>query len=118
MSEILEDIKWHEAAAASEFPIDGGSCVKIKGKQISIFNFSSKGEWYATDNQCPHKLQMVLSRGIIGDKAGVPKVACPFHKKQFSLESGECLDDGDCKSIATYPIKIEDGMVFVGVEVK
>jgi nitrite reductase (NADH) small subunit len=59
-------------------------------------------------------MEMVLSRGIIGDAAGEPKVSCPFHKKNFSLKSGECLS-GDAYKIAVYPVKIEDNFVYVGV---
>ncbi|MTI29972.1 nitrite reductase small subunit NirD [Xanthovirga aplysinae] len=113
MLEVLEILKWEKAALEKDFPEDGGACVKLGDKQIAVFNFTSKGEWYATDNRCPHKKQMVLSRGIIGDKGGEPKVACPFHKRQFSLESGECLDDADCGAIKTYPIRVEDGVVYI-----
>ena len=41
-----------------------------------------------------------------------PKVACPFHKKSFSLENGKCLS-GDDYCIQTYAVKVEDGMVHV-----
>ena len=57
---------------------------------------------------------MVLARGMIGSTGDEPKVACPFHKKTFSLESGACLS-GDDYEIKTYPVKIEDGMVFVSI---
>jgi nitrite reductase (NADH) small subunit len=56
---------------------------------------------------------MVLSRGMIGDEGGIPKVACPMHKKTFSLESGKNLN-GDLEAIAVYPVKIEKGIVYVG----
>jgi nitrite reductase (NADH) small subunit len=56
---------------------------------------------------------MVLSRGMIGDAEGIPKIACPMHKKTFSLETGENLN-GDLEAIATYPIKIEDHSVYIG----
>ena len=56
---------------------------------------------------------MVLSRGMIGDDKGIPKVACPLHKKTFSLDSGENLN-GDLDAIATYPVKIEEDFVYVG----
>ena len=81
---------------------------------FAIFNFTRRGEWYATQNLCPHKQQMVLSRSMIGSSGDEPKVACPFHKKTFSLETGQCLS-GDDYEIKTFPIKIEDGMVFVNV---
>ena len=106
---------WFKAASVEAFPENGGACVKYKDLQIAIFNFTRRNEWYACQNLCPHKMQMILSRGMIGSVGEEPKVACPFHKKTFSLKTGENLN-GDTCNIATYPIKIEDGYVFVGFE--
>jgi len=104
---------WFKAAPISAFSEDGGACVKYKDKQIAVFNFKRRDAWYACQNVCPHKLEMVLSRGMIGDDQGVPKIACPMHKKTFSLENGENLN-GDLDPIATYPVKIENGFVYIG----
>ncbi|MEM6318791.1 MAG: nitrite reductase small subunit NirD [Bacteroidota bacterium] len=104
---------WFKAASVSAFPNNGGACIKYKGKQIAVFRFDRKNKWYACQNLCPHKMEMILSRGMIGDEAGVAKVACPLHKRTFSLETGENLN-GDLPAIAVYPVKIEDGFVFVG----
>ena len=110
----LEDVKvWFKAAAIKDFPKDGGSCVKYKNKQIAVFNFARLNKWFACQNVCPHKMEMVLSRGMIGDDKGTPKVACPLHKKTFSLENGENLN-GDLEAIATYPVKIEGENVYIG----
>ena len=110
----LEDVKvWFKAASVKDFPIDGGACVKYKDKQIAVFNFTRLGKWYACQNVCPHKMEMVLSRGMIGDDKGIPKVACPLHKKTFSLKNGENLN-GDLHAIATYPVKIEGENVYIG----
>jgi len=124
MEEILKQYKttsidnvkvWFEAANVSDFPLDGGACIKYKGKQIAVFNFERIGKWYACQNLCPHKMEMVLSRGMIGDDKGTPKVACPLHKKTFSLENGKNLN-GDIDAIATYPVKIEGNKVLIGFE--
>ena len=64
------------------------------------------------ENRCPHTKAVVLSRGIVGDECGVPKVACPMHKKTFSLTSGECLS-GDGLQIETFPVKVEGGFIYV-----
>jgi len=110
----IEDVTvWFKAASVADFPVDGGACVKYKNKQIAVFNFSRLGKWYACQNLCPHKMEMVLSRGMIGDDKGMPKVACPLHKKTFSLENGENLN-GDLEAIATYPVKIDAGSVYIG----
>ncbi|WP_109299059.1 nitrite reductase small subunit NirD [Aquimarina sp. AU474] len=104
---------WFEAAKVSDFPKNGGACIKYKDKQIAVFNFERKNTWYACQNVCPHKMEMVLSRGMIGDQNGIPKVACPMHKKTFSLDNGKNLD-GDLSPIATYPVKIENSIVYIG----
>jgi len=112
----VENVKtWYKAATLSSFPKDGGACIKYKDLQIAIFSFDRKKKWFACQNLCPHKLEMVLSRGLIGDESGIPKVACPLHKRTFSLESGENLN-GDLNPIAIYPVKIEEGYVYVGFD--
>jgi nitrite reductase (NADH) small subunit len=112
----IEDVKvWFKAASVNDFPADGGACVKYKDKQIAVFNFARLNKWYACQNMCPHKMEMVLSRGMIGDDKGIPKVACPLHKKTFSLESGKNLN-GDLDAIATYPVKVEGENVYIGFQ--
>jgi len=61
---------------------------------------------------CRHKQAFVLSQGIVGDAAGQAKVACPLHKKQFGLEDGAEIGEGELQ-ILTFPVKIEDDSVFV-----
>ncbi len=108
------DVKvWFKAGKTSDFIADGGNCIKYKNKQIAIINFERRNEWYACQNLCPHKLEMVLSRGMIGSADEIPKIACPLHKKTFSLVDGSNLNGDDLK-IATYPVKIVDDEVFVG----
>ncbi|MEM6805431.1 MAG: nitrite reductase small subunit NirD [Bacteroidota bacterium] len=104
---------WYKAASVDAFPENAGACIKYKGMQIAVFNFSRKSSWYACQNLCPHKLEMVLSRGLLGDDGGIPKVACPLHKRTFSLETGENLN-GEEDPIAVFPVKIEAGYVYIG----
>ncbi|MCB4807104.1 nitrite reductase small subunit NirD [Tamlana sp. 62-3] len=104
---------WFKAASVNDFPKDGGACVKYKDLQIAVFNFARLNTWFATQNLSPEKEEMVLSRGMIGDHKGTPMVACPLHKKLFSLVDGTNLN-GDLDPIATYPIKIEEENVYIG----
>lgn len=104
---------WFKAGHVDLFPIDEGVCIHYRGLQIAVFHFKRKNKWYACQNLCPHRHEMVLSRGLLGDHEGTPKVACPLHKNTFSLETGENLNGGLC-SLALYPIKIKNGYVYVG----
>lgn len=113
-SDQSHEIKvWFKAARTTDFPENGGACVRYKDMQVAVFNFSRRNEWYACQNLCPHKMQMILSRGMIGSHEGEPKVACPFHKKTFSLKSGQCLNAEE-QNISVFPVKVEDGYVYIG----
>ena len=105
-------LSWVRVGTTADFPVDGGATVKHGHAQIAVFNFSSRGEWYATDNMCPHRQEFVLARGIIGETGGTPKVSCPLHKKNFSLQDGSCLS-GEEYSIRTHPVKVEDDGVYL-----
>ena len=116
MSELKSTkVNWFYACETIDVPEHGGVCVKHGTDQIALFNFTRRGEWYATSNMCPHRQQMAISRGMIGSVEDEPKVACPFHKKTFSLKSGACLS-GDDYQLKTYPVKIEDGKVYIDVK--
>ena len=103
---------WVRLAAVSDVPEDGGVAVRHGKLQIALFHLKTRGVWYATQNACPHKRDMVLARGLVGDASGVPKVACPMHKATFCLESGRGLSNPDLR-IDTFPVKIRNGGVFV-----
>ena len=109
--------KWFEACLVEDVADNGGVCVKQGDEQIALFYFTRRNEWYATQNECPHKHQMALSRGIIGTQGDEPKIACPFHKRSFSLVDGHCMNDDGCEGIKTYPVKVENERVYIGVEI-
>jgi NAD(P)H-dependent nitrite reductase small subunit len=104
--------QWVRVGRIEDFPADGGAAIKYGDVQIAVFNFAGRGEWYACQNMCPHKKAFILSRGIIGTQGETPKVACPLHKKTFSLESGECLS-GEDYSVKTFPARVDDGEVLL-----
>jgi nitrite reductase (NADH) large subunit len=104
--------QWIQVGQVADFPEDGGAAIKYGDVQIAVFNFATRSEWYACQNMCPHKKAFVLSRGIVGTQGQTPKVACPLHKKNFSLETGACIS-GDDLSLKVFPVKIVDEKVFL-----
>ena len=101
-----------DAAPVAELRVDGGATVKYGRHQIALFHFAKLGKWFACQNLCPHKREMVLSRGLLGDIDGLPKIVCPMHKKSFSLETGEGLSD-PAYAISTFPVEIRAGRVYI-----
>lgn len=109
---MLKSRSFRAVADASSIPPDTGITVKVGKVPIAIFHSTINGHWYATQAQCPHKGDAVLGRGLLGDHHGQPKVACPYHKRTFSLETGECLN-AESPNLATFPVKVEEGIVYV-----
>jgi nitrite reductase (NADH) large subunit len=107
---------WIRIGHESEFRPNVGSPILYGETQLAVFNNEQRGEWYCTQNMCPHKQAFVLSQGLLGDVAGTPKVACPLHKKQFNLYDGQEIGAANPEGglqILTFPIKVVDQEVFV-----
>ncbi len=89
-----------------------GVCALVNGKQIAVFRVGDGMDVYAINNYDPFSKAYVLSRGIVGDRNGIPKVASPIYKQNFSLLTGEYLDDSTVK-LQTFPAQVVEGKVQV-----
>ncbi len=107
-----ETAGWVRVAKVGDVPQDGGRAFDHGGAQIAIFHFARRGEWYASQNACPHRKDMVLSRGLLGTDGDEPKVACPMHKKTFSLRTGKGLNDPSF-AMETFPVEVRGDDVWV-----
>ncbi|OHV06565.1 nitrite reductase small subunit NirD [Mycobacterium talmoniae] len=114
-SELLScgDQAW-TAACAYDYLIPGrGVGVLLDdGSQAALFRLDD-GSLYALGNIDPFSGAAVLSRGIVGDRAGRPAVQSPIKKQAFAFDDGSCLDDPTV-AVPVYPTRIKDGYVQVG----
>lgn len=78
-------------------------------KTYCIYN-TPKG-FYATDGMCTHEEEHLEFGIVIGTV-----IECPLHQGRFDIPSGEALSAPVCVDLKTYPVKIEDGDVFINVE--
>jgi nitrite reductase (NADH) small subunit len=103
--------RWIDICALDDIIPMTGVCALLGRKQVAVFRVSGEpDELYALSNFDPFSKAFVLSRGIVGDKAGVPKVASPVFKQNFDLRTGQCLDDPGV-SVKTYPVRLRAGRV-------
>ncbi|MFO0694976.1 MAG: nitrite reductase large subunit NirB [Polyangiales bacterium] len=104
--------EWVRAGLVRDIPADGGIAIPHGQGTVAVFRVAATGALFATENACPHTGDEVLARGLLGDASGVPKVACPHHKKTFALETGACLSD-EGYAIETFPTKLVGDEVWV-----
>jgi nitrite reductase (NADH) small subunit len=101
---------WEDVCSVDDVLPDTGVCALVAGRQVAIIRAGDT--FYALSNFDPFSKAYVLSRGIVGDRGGVPKIASPIFKQTFDLRSGRCLDDPRV-SIPTHEVRIERGRIFV-----
>jgi nitrite reductase (NADH) small subunit len=113
VTDLEVNLAWTDVCALDDvFPGTGGAAL-VDGVQIAIVR-SRDGRVFALSNFDPFSKAFVVARGIVGDKGGVPKIASPIYKQNFSLETGECLDDPSVH-LATYPVRVIGGRIQVAV---
>jgi nitrite reductase (NADH) small subunit len=105
---------WTRVCALDDIVPDTGVCALIAGRQIAVVRVGEGDHVYAIDNFDPFSKAFVISRGIVGDKNGVPKIASPIFKQSFSLLTGECLDKPGV-ALTTYPARVRDGEVEIEI---
>ncbi|WP_202924864.1 nitrite reductase small subunit NirD [Myxacorys almedinensis] len=104
---------WITVCAVNDILPNTGVCAWVNHQQVAIFRVGHEATLYAIANYDPFSNAYVLSRGIVGDRGGIPKVASPIYKQTFNLATGECFDNPEI-SVPTFPVRVVDGQVQVG----
>ncbi|XYH97436.1 nitrite reductase small subunit NirD [Sorangium sp. So ce1128] len=105
---------WVDVCGVEDIIPNTGVCALVGKRQIAVVRVGEGEEIYAISNFDPFSKAFVISRGIVGDKGGVAKIASPIYKQNFDLRTGQCLDDPGVR-IPVYPTRIRGGRVEVQV---
>ncbi len=100
--------EWIEVGTIEDIPALGARVVKTAEGNIGVFR-TADDEIFALRDECPHQ-KGPLSQGIVHGK----KVTCPLHNWNIDLDTGEAVaPDEGCT--ASFPVKINDGKIFLSV---
>ena len=109
---VLHEGTWTAVCRVSVLqPNRGVAALLPDGTQVAVFR-TNDDEVFALSNLDPFSHAAVLSRGIVGDRGGVPVAVSPVYKQAFDLRTGVCVDDPEV-SVAVYPVRLENGTVLV-----
>jgi nitrite reductase (NADH) small subunit len=112
---LLNDVDVWTAACRYDFliPNRGVGVLLPGGAQAALFRLDD-GSLHAIGNIDPFSGAAVMSRGIVGDRAGRMVVQSPIKKQAFALDDGVCLDD-PAVSVPVYHTRLaDDGTVEIG----
>jgi 3-phenylpropionate/trans-cinnamate dioxygenase ferredoxin subunit len=101
--------EWIEACGVGD--IDEEDVVRFDhaGRTFAIYR-SPGSRYFATDGLCTHE-KVHLSGGLVmGDI-----IECPKHNGRFDYRTGAARGAPACVDLKTYPVKVEDGRVFLRI---
>ncbi len=99
---------WIDIASKDDVPEDDVMGIDINAKSIALYQVD--GEIFATDNICTHGNARLCDGFLEGHE-----IECPLHQGKFDIRNGKAMCAPLTEDIQIYPVKIEDGRVFVEI---
>ncbi len=86
------------------------SLLEVEAGGTAILLYDVAGLVYATAATCPHHAAWLSQGTVHGDV-----VDCPRHMGQFHIPTGRKLRGPECPDLRTYPVRVQDGRVWVQI---
>jgi len=102
-------VTWLPVCNTDEIELEDVLRFDHEGRTFAIYR-SPGDQYYATDGECTHE-SIHLSGGlVVGDI-----IECPKHNGRFDYRTGQAKGAPVCIDLRTYPVKVEDGKVFINL---
>ncbi len=101
-------VEFYEVAPVEELPNGERLFIQIDTESIVLFNIA--GQIFAIADRCSH------DDGPLGegDLEGYT-IICPRHGAEFDVRTGKVLQMPAVVDIPAYPVRIRDGMIWIGL---
>jgi 3-phenylpropionate/trans-cinnamate dioxygenase ferredoxin component len=100
---------WIDACAADD--IDEEDVIRFDhaGRTFAIYRLDGD-QFYASDGLCTHEKVHLADGLVIGTI-----IECPKHNGRFNYKTGAAKGAPVAVNLRIYPIKVEDGTVFIDI---
>ena len=91
--------------------IPNGEALQVETNGLTLAIVRANGDVYCVQDVCTHE-QAFLSEGFCEGH----EIECPLHGSIFDVRTGEVKSLPATEDLKTFPVKLEDGDVFVEVD--
>ena len=102
---------WIRACATDDVEPEDMIRLEVDGHIFAIVR-SPDGSFHCTSGMCTHEA-VDLTDGLVFGNV----IECPRHNGQFDYRTGQAKRPPACDHLQTFPVKVEDGTVFVSIKV-
>ena len=96
---------WQTVAAVDAIPPGDYAQLEVDGVLVAVFNIG--GKFYAIDDICTHDGGELAGGEVCGFE-----VECPRHGARFDVRTGEVKEAPATEPVASFPVRIEDGVIY------
>lgn len=90
--------------------LTNGSSKPVRIGTLWLAVFAVEGEYFAIDNECPHRGAPLWEGELQGTT-----VVCPWHPSRFDLRTGRPLSPPAKRPVTCYAVRVEDAALYVDV---
>ena len=111
---MTNKLDWISVGHIGDLPEGRVKTVTARTTSICLSHFD--GQWAAMNNHCPHQRGPLGEGSIERGVDGKCWIRCPWHGWDFDPLTGKPPGGHEDSGQDTYPVKIEDDEIFVGLE--
>jgi len=100
---------WYKVAKVGDIAPGSYKAVFAGDEEILLINLDE--HYYAIEDKCTHQEAPLDGGELEGDQ-----IICPLHGASFCVKTGEVTAPPAYEDVPTYPTKIENEAIFVGIE--
>ena len=105
---MTEQTDWQLVGPAADIDEEDVIPFDLGARTFAIYHTASG--FYATDGICTHEHAHLADGFVIDDI-----IECPMHQGRFHIPTGQAKSAPVCVDLATYPVKLEDGQLYIQV---
>jgi 3-phenylpropionate/trans-cinnamate dioxygenase ferredoxin subunit len=91
--------------------VESGERMFVESGEDSVVVFNIAGEYFAIADLCTHDMGSLGEGDVEGHE-----IICPRHGARFDLRTGEVLTLPAVQGVPSYPVRVVDGIIEIGVE--
>jgi len=99
---------WIEVAKADSIEMEDLIRFDYGDKTFCVYRIEDG--YFATEGICTHEA-VHLEDGLVMDD----EIECPMHQGIFNIKTGEAVSPPACENLKTYPVKIENDLIYIDI---
>jgi nitrite reductase/ring-hydroxylating ferredoxin subunit len=105
---MSDTVRWFKVCKVEDLKPGQARSITLLARPYAVFNVD--GTLYGMDAACGH-----MKSNLAAGKLWGTIIECAMHGWEYDVTTGECLTVSH-NPLRTHPTKIENGMIWIGIE--